>query len=177
MPFYYLSDYLTMNVLFLQRSGIDLYATLLASETSRRILQFYHPEPYPGGVIMKVSSFGSALSLAGEVRWYIRRYMQDVLFEVPHERYCTLALAREVYYDREFTIQNSWPFCRLYVIRNGNLISAKNLSAPDNPGDMQATVGVNRLVVLCSEQEYNEEKPIAHSEDGTMEDDNVMEDT
>jgi hypothetical protein len=154
-----------MNVLFLQRKGIDLYRTLLASETSRRILQFYRPDPYPGGVAVQVLSFGSALSLASELRWYIRRYMQEVLFEVAIDRYCTLELARELYYDRDFTVRDDWPFRRLYAIRNGNLISALNLSAFDDLKDgMQEGGLVRRLFVLCSEREYNEEKLIAHGE-------------
>jgi hypothetical protein len=154
-----------MNVLFLQRMGIDLYRTLLASETSRRILMFYRPESFSGGVAVRVSSFGSALSLASELRWYIRRYMHDVLFEVAVDRYCTLGLARELYYDRDFTVREDWPFRRLYVIRNGNLISALNLSALDDPGErMQEAGPVNRFTVWCSEREYNEEKLIAHGE-------------
>ncbi|HVP94045.1 MAG TPA: DUF5804 family protein [Methanoregulaceae archaeon] len=154
-----------MNVLFLQRSGIDLYATLLASETSRRILRFYQPASCPGGVILYASSFGSALSLAGELRWYIRRYMQDVLLEVSGNRYCTLTLARELYYDRDFTIHDNWPFRRLYVIRKGNLVSALNLTALDDPAETGQKDGpVNRIVVLCSESEYNQEKPIVHGE-------------
>jgi hypothetical protein len=154
-----------MNVLFLQRMGIDLYRTLLASETSRRILMFYRPESFSGGVSVRVSSFGSALSLASELRWYIRRYMQDVLFEVAVERYCTLGLARELYYDRDFTVREDWPFRRLYVIRNGNLISALNLSALDDTGERMREAGaITRLVVWCSEREYNEEKLIVHGE-------------
>jgi hypothetical protein len=154
-----------MNVLFLQRMGIDLYRTLLASETSRRILRFYRPESCPGGARVHVSSFGSALSLASELRWYIRRYMQDVLFEVAVDRYCTLGLARELYYDRDFTAREDWPFRRLYVIRNGNLISALNLSALDDPGvELQEAGAVSRIVVWCSEREYNEEKLIVRGE-------------
>ena len=165
-----------MNVLFLQRSGIDLYATLLASETSRRILRFYQPVSFPGGVALHASSFGSALSLAGELRWYIRRYMQEVLLEVPGDRYCTIALARELYYDRDFTIHDDWPFRRLFVIQNGNLVSASKLSGLDDAGTTSGQDGtVTRLVVLCSEQEYNEEKRIAHGEGNVPDDDHDEE--
>ena len=69
-----------MNVFFLQRNGINLYQTLHASETSRNILRFYHPKEMVGGVTIPIDSLVSGLSLAGEMRWYIRRYMQDVLF-------------------------------------------------------------------------------------------------
>jgi hypothetical protein len=155
-----------MNVLFLQRTGLDLYSTLLASETSRRILMFYHPASYPGGISVSVSSFGSALSLAGELRWYIRRYMQDVLLEVSRDRYCTLELGRELYYDRDFTIDDNWPFRCLYVIRNGNLASIVNLSAFDDPGSgIPGGDQVNRLIVLCSEREYNGERSIGRGEE------------
>lgn len=155
-----------MNVLFLQRNGLDLYHTLLASETSRRILRFYHPESYPGGIRVRVSSFGSALSLAGELRWYIRRYMQDVLLEVSEDRYCTLELGRERYYDRDFIIDEDWPFRRLYVIRNGNLASVLNLSAFDDPCDgIKGEERIIRLIVLCSEREYNGERPIECGEE------------
>jgi len=155
-----------MNVLFLQRSGLDLYNKLLASETSRRILRFYHPVSYPGGICVSLSSFGSALSLAGELRWYIRRYMQDVLLEVSKDLYCTLELGRERYYDRDFTIDEGWPFRRLYVIRNGNLFSVVNLSAFDDPGDaLPGGDQLIRLIVLCSEREYNGERSIGSGED------------
>ena len=109
-----------MNVFFLQREGINLHHTLYASETSRNALRFYHPKEWPGGVIIPIESLVSGLSIAGELRWYIRRYMQDVLFEFPGGNYCTLAFARQIYYDREIKPEEDWPFRRLYVIRNGS---------------------------------------------------------
>jgi hypothetical protein len=150
-----------MNVFFLQRGGTNLFHTLLASETSRRVLRFYHPEMRSGGVTLSMASLGSGLALAGELRWYIRRYMQDVLFEVSDKVYCTLALAREVYYDRESTIDKDWPFRRLYVIRDGYLVSADPLMTRETADDTGAGPdNISRFIVLCTEQEFNENKII-----------------
>jgi Family of unknown function (DUF5804) len=145
-----------MNVFFLQRRGVNLHHTLLASETSRRVLRFYHPEMHPGGVTLTMASLGSALALAIELRWYIRRYMQDVLFELSEGVYCTLALARQVYYDRLITIDDEWPFRRLYVIRNGYLVSAEKLGAGEQIRDVaKNSENMYRFIVLCSEEEYH----------------------
>ena len=86
-----------MRVLFIAREGIDLYETLENSDTSRIIFRFYDPERYPWGVRISASSLGIALSLVSELRWYVRRYMNDVLFELKDGIYGTYALAREVY--------------------------------------------------------------------------------
>jgi hypothetical protein len=146
-----------MNVFFLQREGINLYHTLFASETSRNALRFYHPKEWPGGVIIPIESLVSGLSIAGELRWYIRRYMQDVLFGFPGGNYCTLALARQIYYDREIKPEEEWPFRRLYVIRNGHLISTNPLTQEIADGDMAVfSPNLTRFVVWSTEEEYLE---------------------
>ncbi len=71
-----------MNILLIQRDGVDLHHTLFASETSRLVLRFYHPKKNSCGVYITVSTLGSALSLVSELRWYIRRYVKETLFEV-----------------------------------------------------------------------------------------------
>lgn len=108
-----------MDVLFLGREGISLYQTLLASETARAALRFYHPAEVPYGVIIRMSSLGSALSLVSELRWYMRRYVRAVLFEIGADIYCTLALATEVYYGRQVRLHAPWPLRSLYVIKGG----------------------------------------------------------
>ena len=144
-----------MNVFFLQREGINLYHTLSASETSRNALRFYNPKERPGGVIIPIESLVSGLSIAGELRWYIRRYMQDVLFEFPGRNYCTLAFARQIYYDREINPEEDWPFRRLYVIRNGHLTSAEPMLHGGTLGDTPVfSPGLTRFVVWSTEQEY-----------------------
>lgn len=110
-----------MNILFLERNEVDLYETLFASETSRNALRFYRPQAVTGGVMVTTASLGSALSLVSELRWYIRRYMQEVLFELGTGIYCTHRLAREAYYDRSASLAAPWEFRRLYAIHDGIL--------------------------------------------------------
>ena len=90
-----------MRVLFIQKEGVPLHHTLIASETSRRALRFYQPEKMPWGVEISVTSLGSALSLVSELRWYIRRYMTAVLFELTPGIFCSHALSRDVHYQRD----------------------------------------------------------------------------
>jgi hypothetical protein len=161
-----------MNVFFLQRNGINLYYTLHASETSRNALWFYHPKERPGGVVIPIESLVSGLSIAGELRWYIRRYMQDVLFEFPGGNYCTLALSRQIYYDREIKPENDWPFRRLYIIRNGHLVSAEPVEQGVSVGDTSVyTPDITRFIVWCTEEEYLEpRKSSVQGEEGEDDD-------
>jgi hypothetical protein len=110
-----------MDILFLERNGVDLYEKLFSSETSRNALRFYRPQAVTGGVVVSTASLGSALSLVSELRWYIRRYMQEVLFELGPGIYCTHRLAQEAYYDRSASLATPWGFRRLYAIHDGIL--------------------------------------------------------
>jgi hypothetical protein len=110
-----------MNILLLERNGVDLYETLFASETSRNALRFYRPQAVSGGIMVTTASLGSSLSLVSELRWYIRRYMQEVLFELGPGIYCTHRLAQEAYYDRSASLAKPWEFRRLYAIHDGIL--------------------------------------------------------
>jgi hypothetical protein len=121
-----------MKILFLAREGVDLFGTLQDSETSRGILRFYRPERLPYGIKIDVATLGIALSLVSELRWYVRRYMREVLFEVRDRIYCTHLLAREIY-EREVTLnENCFPR-HLYGIRKGRINRILESSAADNP--------------------------------------------
>ena len=89
-----------MNILLIQRDGIDLHHTLFESETSRQVLRFYRPKKKSCGVLITCATLGSALSLVAELRWYIRRYVREPLFEIEPGIYCTQELAQDVYYER-----------------------------------------------------------------------------
>lgn len=110
-----------MRLLFLPKEGLDLFRTLLDSETSRRVLRFYHPRRSPFGVEVEVATLSSGLSLVSELRWYVRRYVSGALFEVAPGRYATLALASQVYYGRELRLHEPWDVRRLLVARNGGV--------------------------------------------------------
>ncbi|TAJ43819.1 DUF5804 family protein [Methanofollis fontis] len=85
-----------MELLLIGKDGTDLYHTLFSSETSREILRFYRPKRRGFGISVTVISLGAALSLASELRWYIRRYVRLALIEAEPGTYWTLGYARAI---------------------------------------------------------------------------------
>lgn len=112
-----------MEVIFLSRSGVRLFATLMASETSRDILRFYRPKDLGFGVSVRISALGNALSLISELRWYQRRYMRGVLIEIKEDTYCSLPVARDLYYDRSVSLHEFWPWRICLLIRDNRVCS------------------------------------------------------
>ena len=147
-----------MNILLVQREGVDLHHTLFASETSRMALRFYHPEKKPCGVYITVSTLGSALSLVSELRWYLRRYVQETLFEVTTGIYCTHILAQDVYYERASVLKPDWPFRRLYGFRDGKLITRVVMSPGSTIEEYhQEYIGIDRSIECwCTEDQVEE---------------------
>jgi Family of unknown function (DUF5804) len=147
-----------MNTLLMQRDGVDLHHTLFASETSRMALRFYHPKKVSCGVVISVSTLGSALSMVSELRWYIRRYVREVLFELKEGVYCTHALAQDVYYERAVVLDDVWKFRRLYGFKNGQLISAVVMTPGSATEEYrQDVIGVDTTIeVWCREDEVED---------------------
>lgn len=152
-----------MNILLIQRDGVDLHHTLFASETSRMALRFYQPRKKPCGVYITVSTLGSALSLVSELRWYIRRYVKKTLFEVNTGTYCTHTLAQDVYYERASVLTMGWPFRRLYGFRDGKLISTVVMSPGSTIDEYhQEYIGIDRSIECwCTEEEVEEGELLA----------------
>jgi hypothetical protein len=157
-----------MNILLIQREGVDLHHTLFASETSRMALRFYHPKKKPCGVYITVSTLGSALSLVSELRWYMRRYVREALFEVSPNVFCTHLLAQDVYYERTSVLGPAWPFRRLYGFRLGKIISTVLMSPGSTPDEYhQEYIGADRSIeVWCMEDELEEGEPMPLAETG-----------
>jgi hypothetical protein len=109
-----------MKILFMGKDEVDLYETLMNSDTSRIILRFYAPRRHACGVFVSVSSLGIALSLVSELRWYVRRYMAEVLFELQEGIFGTYALAREVY-ERDIHLRGEGIRKSLYGIRGSRV--------------------------------------------------------
>ena len=147
-----------MNILLVQREGTDLHTTLFSSETSRMALRFYHPKRMLCGVYISVSTLGSALSLVAELRWYIRRYVREALFEVSKGIYCTHILAQDVYYERTATLGTTWPFRKLYGFREGKLISQLVMDPGSTIEDYhQEYAGIDQAIeIWCTEDELGE---------------------
>ncbi|MDD1656080.1 MAG: DUF5804 family protein [Methanomicrobiales archaeon] len=109
-----------MKILLVPKPGVDLYRTLWDSETSRAILRFYRPGRHPWGVEITVSSLGSAVSLISELRWYMQRYIQEVLIDVGEGVVISRALAREVY-QRDLTLTSPWPHRMRFRLQAGRI--------------------------------------------------------
>ena len=147
-----------MNILLIQRDGIDLHHTLFASETSRYALRFYHPKKKSCGVYISCSTLGSALSLVAELRWYIRRYVREPLFELEPDIYFTHELARDVYYERTAVLGPGWPHRKLYGFKSGRVISSVPMSPGSTPDEYhQEYIGAERTIeVWCNADEVEE---------------------
>jgi hypothetical protein len=147
-----------MNILLIQREGIDLHHTLFASETSRLALRFYHPKKVPSGVYITVATLGSALSLVSELRWYIRRYVRETLFEVEKGIFCTQTFAQDVYYERTVILEKTWAFHRLYGFSHGNLVRQIVMSPGSAPQDYSRDLaGTDATIeVWCTEDEVED---------------------
>ena len=150
-----------MNILLVQREGTDLHHTLFLSETSRLALRFYHPKKKPCGISVSCASLASGLSMVSELRWYIRRYVRDVLFEVSPGIFCTHALAQDVYYERAAVLEPDWPFRKLYGFREGKLTSTVMMSPGSCLEDYhQEYIGVDRTIECwCTEEQMAEGEP------------------
>ncbi|WAI01020.1 DUF5804 family protein [Methanogenium organophilum] len=105
-----------MKVLLIQKEGVDLHSTLLASETSREVLRFYHPKKTDWGVCIEASTLGSALSVVSELKWYIQRYVSQPLCLLSNGIICTPAYAG-IIYEREGSVHDSWDLEILYGIK------------------------------------------------------------
>lgn len=156
-----------MHVLFLPKPGVNLFQALLASETSREALVFYRPVQTPAGVKVTMASLGSALSLSSDLRWYVRRYMRDVLFEIEDGVYCTRALAQEIYYGRAPVLHRSWKFRRRYLLKDGQVkametFTAENQEKRGKVPDAERDVW---LEVWCTPGEFEGKKESFADED------------
>jgi len=122
-----------MKILLVEREGTDLYGTLYDSETSRAMLRFYHPVRHPAGVEITTASLGSALSLVSELRWYIQRYVDEILLTEDGSVYLTHELALCVY-ERGVTLVQPWPHRFRYRVHGAKIFrSAWDLGAFGEP--------------------------------------------
>ncbi|MDO5844040.1 MAG: DUF5804 family protein [Methanocorpusculum sp.] len=138
-----------MLVVCIAKKDVDLYQTLSDSETSRHILRFYHPRKTAWGITIEVSTVSSSLSLLSELRWYIMRYMAEVLIEdVEHDVYLTRELARRVYEERSVVLSAGWNLSfKVCVTEDGGCMRVPN--AISNP---EKTIQVFK--VWGSEEEH-----------------------
>lgn len=155
-----------MKILLIQRDGTDLHHTLFESETSRQALRFYRPKKLACGVLITCATLGSALSLIGELRWYVRRYVREPLFGLEPGIYLTHELAQDVYYERTAVLGPAWPYRKLYSFKNGKMISSVPMAPGSVPVDYhQEYIGAEKSIEIWCVQDEVEEGELMESGD------------
>jgi hypothetical protein len=111
-----------MNILLISRPGLRLLKTLHDSETAWDAVRFYGPVELTVGVLIQVSTVAGAISLASDLRYFLRRYTADHLFQMRPGIYFTPALAKNRYLTRTEVISDDWKYRLMYWIENGGKI-------------------------------------------------------
>lgn len=142
-----------MNLLIISRPGIRLFSELRRSETAWYALKFYAPVEIPIGIYVRISSLSAALSLTSDLKYFIRKYGTEPLFEIRPGVFCTSAVARLRYLSRE-TLPDPWPWKMwLHANRDGlverlSFLPEEGFTLPDG-----TTNGDYILETLCNEEE------------------------
>jgi len=99
-----------MDLLLLAKPGVHLYSLLHNSDTAWQAIRFYDHVNLGYGVLFSVSGSVSALALASDIRYYIRRYVAYHLFRTENGRqsYATPALVASRYLDRTDPFNDVW---------------------------------------------------------------------
>ncbi|MDD1724337.1 MAG: hypothetical protein LUQ07_04315 [Methanospirillum sp.] len=115
-----------MNLLIISRPGIRIYQELRRSETAWHALRFYNPIEISVGILVPVNSLSAALSLASDLKYFIRKYGTDQFFGISPGTYCTLAVAKTRYLNRESPpVTNPWPWKFWYWVTPDGEISRR----------------------------------------------------
>ena len=112
-----------MNLLLISRPGIPLFRSLRESETAWDAIRFYGPIGLSIGVYIQVSTLAGALSLASDLKYFLRKYTADHLFQIKPGIFYTAALTRSRYLNRTYEVSEDWPFRLIYWIENLRITS------------------------------------------------------
>lgn len=141
-----------MNVLLIQKPGILLFKELRLSETAWHAIRFYDPIELQIGCYIRISTIANALSLISDLKYFIRRYTGDHLLEISQGVYCTSALGRRMYLDRNHEFSESWPYRFRYQIDQDNTIIRRKTE--EGKLDSEFEKGRYLLEVWCTDIEY-----------------------
>lgn len=115
-----------MNLLLISRPGIQLLRSLRESETAWDAIRFYGPVSLSIGVYIPVSTLAGAISLASDLKYFLKKYTTDHLFQIKPGIYYTAALTRSRYLTRGDDVSEDWPFKLVYWVENlGRVIRIK----------------------------------------------------
>lgn len=144
-----------MNLLILSRPGVRIYQELRKSETAWYALRFYEPIEIPIGIYIHLSSLSAALSLASDLKYFIRKYGSEHLFEVGSGIFCTATVAKSRYFKRD-NLPDPWPW-KLWLRVDSEGLMQRFLTLPDG-GFLKSdgkTKGDYIIEIKCSEEEYS----------------------
>ena len=144
-----------MNLLILSRPGIRIFQILRRSETAWHALKFYEPIEISVGLYIQVGSISAGLSLASDLKYFIRKYGVSHFFEIRPGIFCTPAIARGLYLDRNLPDNHSDSHRYWLWIRNDGEVM-RYCQRPDDitysgeEGDMGGYI----FEITCNEPEY-----------------------
>ena len=163
-----------MNVLLVSKPGISLIRSLRESETAWDAIRFYGPVGISIGVYIPVSTLAGAISLASDLKYFLRKYTTDHLFLYHPGVYFTAALARSRYLTRDNGVTPDWPYRLIYWIENQGTVrrwkkddwncddlfamprsaDQDSDSKPRDPDIEETTIGGYLFEVWCTRPEY-----------------------
>lgn len=111
-----------MDILLISKPGIHLTRSLRESETAWDAIRFYDPIGLSIGVYISVSTLAGAISLASDLKYFIRKYTNEHLFQYSSGIFLSAALARSRYLTRDIEFTSEWPYRLIYWIENQGTI-------------------------------------------------------
>lgn len=111
-----------MNLLFISKPGLNLLKIFKKSETAKYAIRFYDPIELSIGILLQISTIGGAISLTSDLRYFLKRYTMDHLFQMQPGIFFTEALAKRRYLTRNNKISDTWAFRLIYWIGYGGEI-------------------------------------------------------
>ena len=142
-----------MNLLIFSRPGVRIYQELRSSETAWNALRFYEHLEISVGITIRISSLSAALSLASDLKYFVRRYGADHLFEITPGVYCTPAVVNSWYVTRQ-PVVDPWPWKIWYWVKGNGEIEKYDVYKGSFTFTDNRTMGGYVFEVHCSEEEY-----------------------
>lgn len=124
-----------MDVLLISKPGVHLTRSLRESETAWDAIRFYDPIGLSIGVYIPVSTIAGAISLASDLKFFIRKYTNEHLFLYAPGIFLSAALTRDRYLNRNIEFTSDWPYRLIYWIENQGSIKRYPKSFWDEQGD------------------------------------------
>jgi len=147
-----------MDLLLLAKPGVLLYSVLHNSDTAWHAIRFYDLVNLGYGVLISVSGSVAALTLASDIRYYIRRYVAYHLFRTEHnaQMYATPALVKSRYIHHADSFHNGWNYRLILTVTDSTeqpFICTKYEEKDNKEHEFSIQ---EEYQVLCTKEEWEE---------------------